>query len=97
MTVDQIKQRFGIIGHSEQLNRAIDIAAQVAPTDLSVLITGESGSGNKAVEPYRKEQLIQSYLDMKKARLPEHMILEKDTLRLLMEEQSFWTKSRSSP
>jgi transcriptional regulator with PAS, ATPase and Fis domain len=49
MTVDQIKQRFGIIGHSEQLNRAIDIAVQVAPTDLSVLITGESGSGKESI------------------------------------------------
>lgn len=47
MTVDQIKQRFGIIGHSELLNRAINIAMQVAPTDLSVLITGESGSGKE--------------------------------------------------
>ena len=47
MTIEQIKQRFGIIGHSEQLNRAIDIAVQVAPTDLSVLITGESGSGKE--------------------------------------------------
>ena len=47
MTIDQIKQRFGIIGHSEQLNLAIDIAMQVAPTDLSVLITGESGSGKE--------------------------------------------------
>ena len=47
MTLDQIKQRFGIIGHSEQLNLAIDIAMQVAPTDLSVLITGESGSGKE--------------------------------------------------
>ena len=49
MTVDQIKQRFGIIGHSEQLNSAIDIASQVAPTDLSVLITGESGSGKETM------------------------------------------------
>ena len=49
MTIDQIKQRFGIIGHSDQLNRAIDIAAQVAPTDLSVLITGESGSGKETM------------------------------------------------
>lgn len=43
-----IKQRFGIIGNSELLNRAIDVAMQVAPTDLSVLITGESGSGKEA-------------------------------------------------
>ena len=49
MTIEQIKQRFGIIGHSEQLNRAIDIAMQVAPTDLSVLITGESGSGKENI------------------------------------------------
>ena len=40
-----VKQRFSIIGTSELLNRAIDIAVQVAPTDLSVLITGESGVG----------------------------------------------------
>ena len=47
MKVDlqQIKQRFGIIGNNTALNRAIDIALQVAPTDLSVLITGESGVG----------------------------------------------------
>ncbi|MDR1698392.1 MAG: sigma-54 dependent transcriptional regulator, partial [Prevotellaceae bacterium] len=43
----QIKQRFGIVGQSEELNRAIDIAVQVAPTDLSVLITGESGVGKE--------------------------------------------------
>ena len=42
-----VKQRFGIIGNSEVLNRAIDIAIQVAPTDLSVLITGESGVGKE--------------------------------------------------
>ncbi len=42
-----VKQRFGIIGNSEALNRAIDIAVQVAPTDLSVLITGESGVGKE--------------------------------------------------
>ena len=41
--IQQIKLRFGIIGNAEGLNRAIDIAMQVAPTDLSVLITGESG------------------------------------------------------
>lgn len=45
--VQQIKQRFGIIGNSSGLNRAIDVALQVAPTDLSVLITGESGVGKE--------------------------------------------------
>ena len=42
-----IKQRFGIIGQSPLLNRGIEIAVQVAKTDLSVLITGESGVGKE--------------------------------------------------
>lgn len=45
--VQQIKQRFGIIGNNPGLNRAIDVALQVAATDLSVLITGESGVGKE--------------------------------------------------
>ena len=45
--IQQVKQRFGIIGSSEALNRAIDIAVQVANTDLSVLIQGESGVGKE--------------------------------------------------
>lgn len=47
INVQQIKQRFGIIGNSPLLNRAIEIAAQVASTDLSVLVTGESGTGKE--------------------------------------------------
>ncbi len=47
MDVQAIKQRFGIIGNSPDLNRAIEVAIQVAPTDLSVLITGESGTGKE--------------------------------------------------
>ena len=47
MDLQDIKQRFGIIGSSPALERAIDIARQVAPTDLSVLITGESGTGKE--------------------------------------------------
>lgn len=48
MEISSIKQRFGIIGNSKLLDRAIDIARQVAPTDISVLIHGESGSGKEA-------------------------------------------------
>lgn len=47
MDLQDIKNRFSIIGNSPLLNRAIDIARQVAPTDISVLITGESGSGKE--------------------------------------------------
>lgn len=46
--IQNIKLRFGIIGNTEALNRAIDIAMQVAPTDLSVLVTGESGVGKES-------------------------------------------------
>lgn len=47
MDIQDIKNRFGIIGNSPLLNRAIDVAKQVAPTDISVLIQGESGSGKE--------------------------------------------------
>jgi transcriptional regulator with PAS, ATPase and Fis domain len=46
--IQSIKQRFGIIGNSQLLNQAINVATQVAPTDMSVLITGESGSGKES-------------------------------------------------
>ncbi len=60
MDVQRIKQRFGIIGNSEGLNRAIEVAVQVAPTDLSVLITGESGVGKESFP-----QIIHSYSSRK--------------------------------
>ncbi len=47
MDIQSIKMRFGIIGNSPYLNRAIDVAVQVAPTDLTVLVTGESGTGKE--------------------------------------------------
>jgi transcriptional regulator with PAS, ATPase and Fis domain len=48
-SVQAIKQRFGIIGNSPALNRAIEKAIQVAPTDISVLVTGESGVGKESI------------------------------------------------
>src|ERR1051326_5703440 len=47
MNIQDLKNRFAIIGNSPLLDRAIDVAMQVAPTDLSVLITGESGTGKE--------------------------------------------------
>lgn len=49
LNVQQIKQRFAIIGNSPQLNRALEVAAQVASTDISVLVTGESGTGKEII------------------------------------------------
>jgi len=49
MDTKKAKQRFGIIGNSMQLNRAIDVALQVAPTDISVFVYGESGTGKENI------------------------------------------------
>ena len=48
-TVQSIKQRFEIIGNDPKLNRAIEKAIQVAPTDISVLVVGESGVGKESI------------------------------------------------
>ncbi|QQS49775.1 MAG: sigma-54-dependent Fis family transcriptional regulator [Bacteroidota bacterium] len=60
MDIQTIKQRFGIIGNAPGLNRAIEVAVQVAPTDLSVLITGESGVGKESFP-----QIIHAYSSRK--------------------------------
>ena len=49
MNLLQVKQRFGIIGNAPLLNRALEVAIQVAPTDISVLVTGESGTGKEII------------------------------------------------
>jgi len=63
MDIQQVKQRFDIIGNTSAFNRAIEVAIQVAPTDLSVLITGESGVGKE-----RFPQIIHSYSHRKHAK-----------------------------
>jgi transcriptional regulator with PAS, ATPase and Fis domain len=77
MTVQQIKQRFGIIGNTPDLNRAIDIAVQVASTDLTVLIFGESGTG-KEIFPQIIHQLSsrkhKSYIAVNCGAIPEGTI-----------------------
>jgi len=62
MDIQQIKQRFDIIGNNPIFNRAIEVAIQVSPTDLSVLITGESGVGKE-----RFPQIIHNYSSRKHA------------------------------
>ena len=62
MDIQEIKQRFGIIGNAPELNRAIEVAIQVAPTDLSVLISGESGVGKESFP-----QIIHSFSHRKHA------------------------------
>ena len=47
--IQPVKQRFGIIGNNPKLNRAIEKAVQVSPTDISVLVTGESGVGKESI------------------------------------------------
>ncbi|MBC8475648.1 MAG: sigma-54-dependent Fis family transcriptional regulator [Bacteroidetes bacterium] len=60
MSVQQVKQRFGIIGNSSGLNRAGEVATQVAPTDISVLVIGESGVGKEIIP-----QIIHGYSSRK--------------------------------
>ncbi len=47
MNLQDLKQKYGIIGNNTQLERAIEVARLVAPTDLNVLINGESGTGKE--------------------------------------------------
>ncbi len=60
MNIQSVKERFGIIGNVDALDRALDVAIQVAPTDISVLITGESGTGKESMP-----QIIHHYSSRK--------------------------------
>ena len=91
-SIQQVKQRFEIIGTSPELDRAIDIALQVAPTDLSVLITGESGVGKEnfpsmdhilllTAALFLKVQLILNCLVMKRDLLQVQQVHVKDILK----------------
>ncbi|MBQ6800595.1 MAG: sigma-54-dependent Fis family transcriptional regulator [Bacteroidaceae bacterium] len=76
--IQQVKLRFGIIGNAEGLSRAIDIAMQVAPTDLSVLITGESGVGKEAfpkiIHEYSRRKHSRKYIAVNCGAIPEGTI-----------------------
>ena len=49
MNIQNIKQKFRIVGNDKLLNRAIETAIQVAPTDISVFVSGESGTGKETI------------------------------------------------
>lgn len=77
MDLQGIKQRFEIIGNSPGLNRALDIAVQVAPTDLSVLITGESGVGKERIPQIIHSQSMRkhnNYIAVNCGAIPEGTI-----------------------
>lgn len=75
--IQQVKMRFGIIGNAENLNRAINVAIQVATTDLTVLITGESGVGKenfpKIIHQYSRRK-HGPYIAVNCAAIPEGTI-----------------------
>lgn len=77
MELQSVKQRFGIIGNSLALNRALEVAVQVAPTDISVLIMGESGTGKEimpqVIHQYSKRKHAQ-YIAVNCGAIPEGTI-----------------------
>ena len=93
--IQQVKLRFGIIGNTEALTRAIDVAIQVAPTDLSVLITGESGVGKESFPQIIHQYSRRNYLGMKKGLLQVLLVSGKDILARPTAGLSFWMKSGS--
>ena len=77
MNTQQAKQRFGIIGNNSLLNRAIDIALQVAATDISVFIYGESGTGKENIPKiihHNSSRKHNSYITVNCGAIPEGTI-----------------------
>ncbi len=76
--LQSVKQRFQIIGNSESLDRALAIALRVAPTDLSVLVTGESGVGKeffpKIIHEYSARKHSKKYVAINCGAIPEGTI-----------------------
>ncbi|MDX2286552.1 MAG: sigma-54 dependent transcriptional regulator [Bacteroidia bacterium] len=74
MTIPQIKQRFGIVGNCREINNAIEIAMQVAPTEVSVLVYGENGTGKdvfpRIIHQFSKRR-HQPYLAVNTGAIPE--------------------------
>lgn len=85
-----IKQRFEIIGNDVKLNRAIEKAVQVAPTDFTVLITGESGVGKEifpriilasALANMHNTSLSTAAVSRKAPSTPSYSVMKKDHSR----------------
>ncbi len=77
MKHQEIKQRFGIVGNSSKLDQAISIALQIAPTDISVLITGESGVGKESMPKiihYNSQRKHNKYIAVNCGAIPEGTI-----------------------
>jgi transcriptional regulator with PAS, ATPase and Fis domain len=77
MKHQEIKQRFGIVGNSSKLDQAISIALQIAPTDISVLITGESGVGKESMPKiihFNSQRKHNKYIAVNCGAIPEGTI-----------------------
>jgi transcriptional regulator with PAS, ATPase and Fis domain len=72
--IDSIKMRFGIVGHNPKLKTALEIAIQVAPTDVSVLIVGENGTGkdvfSRIIHQFSKRK-HQNFIAINTGAIPE--------------------------
>ena len=77
MNLETIKARFGIVGHSNGINNAIEVAVQVAPTEVTVLIQGENGTGkdvfSKIIHQYSKRK-HQPFMAINCGAIPEGTI-----------------------